>query len=107
MILKVMKYLSNNDSLCIFNWMIKDLHLCGSSLILYAVIYRDCKKFGEFTMPLRYLCEWAGVTKQGALKALKKLEESNIIKKEVYYLDGAKQCKYKVVIPKYIRSDTL
>lgn len=82
----------------VFHWMIKDLGLSGAELPIFAIIYsfsQDGKSY--FNGSLNYLADFAGITRQGVIKVLKKLIlEKNIVIKEQATVNGVKCNRYKV-----------
>ena len=89
--------LKSENYIAIQGWMIKDLHLKGNELIVYAVIYGFSQtKEQLFCGSLQYLADWTNSTKQGVLKVLKSLQEKQLIIKKENYINGVKFCQYSV-----------
>ena len=76
-------------------FMVRDLHLKGNDLLVYAIIY-GFSQDGEqsFSGSLGYLADWTSSTKQGILKNLNNLIERNLIKKTEESKNGVRNCKY-------------
>ncbi len=76
-------------------FMVRDLHLKGNDLLVYAIIY-GFSQDGEqaFSGSLGYLAEWTSSTKQGIMKNLNNLIERNLIKKTEENKNGVRNCKY-------------
>jgi stress-induced morphogen len=80
------------------SFMINKLNLKGNELLIYAIIYgfsQDGNSY--FYGSLQYLENWTNSTRQGVLKALKKLQEKGLIEKKDCYENNVKKCFYRVV----------
>lgn len=76
-------------------WMLLDLCLKGNELLIYAIIYGFSQVEGHlFNGGLKYLAEWTNSTKQGVMKALKSLEEKNLIARKEEVWNGIKKVEY-------------
>ena len=62
--------------------MVSDLHLRGSELIAYAVIYSHCKRYGCYDKPISYLSEWLGCSERHMKRCLSSLICSGVISRE-------------------------
>lgn len=81
----------------IHGWMITDLDLKGSELIIYAVIYGFTQNTDNqlYTGSLTYLADWANVSNVSAIRALTSLCEKGLIDKFEEYRNGVKFCNYR------------
>ena len=76
-------------------WMVTELGLKGSELIIYACIYGFSQAENQVVSgSLQYLADWTNCTKQGVLKALKSLMEKGYIAKNEKLINGVKFCEY-------------
>ncbi len=76
-------------------WMIKDLHLKGNELIIYACIYGFSQTENQvFGGSLQYLADWTNTTKRSVMNCLKSLTEKGLIVKDKRIIDGVKTCEY-------------
>ena len=89
--------INRDNYINIQGWMVTDLGLKGNELLIYAIIYGFTQD-GEhkFKGSLNYLASWTNSTKQGMIKALKKLIEKNLIVKEEFWENNVKFCEYYV-----------
>lgn len=89
--------INRDNYINIQGWMVTDLGLKGNELLIYAIIYGFTQD-GEhkFKGSLNYLASWTNSTKQGIIKALKKLIEKNLIVKEEFWENNVKFCEYHV-----------
>jgi CRISPR/Cas system CMR subunit Cmr4 (Cas7 group RAMP superfamily) len=89
--------IKNENYLLIQGWMVNELHLKGNELLIYAIIYGFSQTENqEFTGSLQYLADWTQSTKQGVIKAIKKLLSKNLISKKETVINNIKFCKYSV-----------
>lgn len=76
-------------------FMVRDLHLKGNELLIYALIYgftqAECQKF---TGSLSYIADWTCSTKRGVIKNLRSLIEKGLIQKNEITLNGVRYCEY-------------
>ncbi len=73
----------NSNYIVIQGFMVKELKLKGTELLVYAIIYgfsQDGK--GKFTGSWKYLASWCNVTERDIAKVLKKLVDKGLIEKE-------------------------
>ena len=76
-------------------WMIRDLHLKGNELIIYACIYGFSQAENQvFSGSLQYLADWTNTTKQSVVNCLKSLTEKGYIVKTDKIINGVKFCEY-------------
>ena len=85
--------IKDNNYIVIQAFMINELNLKGTELLVYAIIYgfsQDGRS--RFTGTRRYLANWCNSSRYGVDKALKKLIDKGLINKEkrkiddVYYI---------------------
>ena len=76
------------------SFMVKDLKLKGLEKDVYAIIYGFSQAGQKFNGSLQYLADWTTSSKQGVLKALKSLQDKNLIVKEDKQINGVKFCEY-------------
>ena len=89
----------NKDNIyyVVFFWMIKQLGLKGAELPVFAIIHSFSQgRMGEYTGSLTDIADLSGLTKQGAIKVLKKLIDKGYIIKEQNYTNGKKCNSYQV-----------
>ncbi len=89
----------NKDNIyyVVFFWMIKQLGLKGAELPVFAIIHSFSQgSMGEYTGSLTDIADLSGLTKQGAIKVLKKLVDKGYIVKEQNYTNGKKCNSYQV-----------
>jgi len=77
--------------------MVKDLHLKGNELLIYAIIYGFTQD-GEhqFNGGQQYLAEWTNSTKTGVYKALKRLVEKGLIERIDGSINGVNFVNYRL-----------
>ena len=81
-------------------WMINELDLSGSELIVYALIYGFSQADNQWcTASQAYIAAWANITVRGAIKVIIKLEEKGLLIKETNTCKKGLECKYKAVRP--------
>ena len=70
----------NDSYVTIQKWMVSELELKGSELIIYAIIYESSKDGSAmFTGSAKYLADWTNTTKQSVFKVLKSLTDRKLI----------------------------
>lgn len=85
-----------NNYLTIQGWMLTDLHLKGSDLLLYALIYGFTQDGeSEFSGSLTYMQQWAGITRQSVLNTLERLQAAGLIEKQKTTVNGIAVCRYR------------
>lgn len=67
----------------VYDWMITDLRLKGSELLLYAIIYSFCKDGESMITGLEYLANRSGIVKQWVSSVLAELQKKGYITKTV------------------------
>lgn len=96
-----MTKIQNNNYITVQGWMINDLKLKGTELLVYAVIYGFSQAEGQrYTGSLQYLAEWCGATKRSVQTALKSLTDRGYIQREDKLINGVKFVEYFVGIEK-------
>jgi uncharacterized phage protein (TIGR02220 family) len=86
----------NENYIQIQGWMVNELKLSGTELLIYAIIYGFSQDGNsEFTGSLQYLADWTNTSKQTCSSNLKYLMDKNLILKEEFELNDVKYCKYK------------
>lgn len=90
--------ITDRNYLSIQGFMIRDLHLKGNELLVYALLYGFCQD-GEnkFNGSLSYIAEWISASKQTVINTLKSLEEKNLIIKHQDIQNNITFNKYEVV----------
>lgn len=63
----------------IYDFMIDQLGLTGSALLVYAVIYSHCLQYGSYTQGIVYLSKMTGSSERSVQLNLKKLENDELI----------------------------
>ena len=92
-----MDLVKSKDFIVIQEFMVRDLHLKGNDLLVYAIIF-DFSQTEEqkFSGSLRYLAGRTNSTKRGVLNSLKSLMQKGYIKKEEQIINGVKYCSYRI-----------
>lgn len=84
-----------NSFVVLQEWMITDLKLSGSELLVYAIIFGFSQTEGQtFKGSLQYLANWAQISRQGIHKILNSLINKNLIIKKELSINGVKVCEY-------------
>lgn len=74
--------IKNENYITVSGWMVNDLNLKGTELLLYATIYGFSQDgISDFKGSLAYLAEWCNVDKSTVQRALKSLLEKKLIEK--------------------------
>ena len=79
----------------ISDWMVSDLHLKGTELILFAIIHGFTMSTGGFSGGMSYLQWWTNCSKPGVLKCIKALEQSGLIQKSKRVTGGKEYNVYR------------
>lgn len=89
--------MKDNTYITIQSWMITDLDLKGTELIVYATIY-GFSQDGEsrFKGSRQYLAEWCNGTTRSVQTALNSLVEKGLIQKFENTVNNVKLCEYAV-----------
>lgn len=87
-----------SNYITILGWMVSELGLSGSALLIYAIIYGFSQNGDDsYTGSRQYLADWTNTTKRNVTKVLNVLVENGLIIKEEKEKNGVKFCSYKVV----------
>lgn len=79
-------------------WMVKDLHLTGNKLLVYAIIFGFSQDDeSEFTNGVKYLSDWIGCSYPTTLGILKDLEENGLISKREFTNQKGRFMAYRVI----------
>lgn len=91
-----MSKVKDGNYIVIQSFMVADLHLKGTDLIVYAIIYGFSQAENQaYTGSLQYLADWTNCTKQGVMKNLKSLMQKGLIEKKETVLNDVKFCEYR------------
>lgn len=89
--------MKRENYLTIQGFMIKDLHLKGNELLVYALIYGfSQEEHCKFTGSLSYIAEWISSSNQTVINTLKSLIEKGLIIKEQKTVNNILVNEYKV-----------
>lgn len=87
--------LNNGNYIGVQAFMVRDLHLKGNELLVYALIYGFTQAESQrFTGSLSYIADWTSSTKRGVIKNLKSLLDKGLIAKNEVVLNGVRYCEY-------------
>lgn len=90
-----MAYIRNENYIFIGGWMINELHLKGTELLVYAIIYSFTQAENQvFSGSLKYLAEWTNSSKQTVQNNLKSLVEKGLIQKNSRVINGVNFVEY-------------
>ena len=90
----------SDNHVCLNGWMINELDLSGSELIVYAVIWGFTQDGNQWcTASQAYIARWANISTRGLRKVLDKLEEKGLLIKETNTCKKGLECKYKAIRP--------
>ena len=85
----------NENYIVIQGWMVNELKLKGSELMIYAIIYGFSQADEQiFKGSLQYLADWTNSTKQSVINNLKLLIDKGLIGKNEKFINGVKFCEY-------------
>ena len=92
-----MSKIKDGNYIVIQSFMVKDLHLKGNELLIYAIIYGFTQD-GEhqFNGGQQYLADWTNSTKMGVYKAIKRLVEKDLIEKIDGSINGVNFVNYRI-----------
>lgn len=89
--------INNTDFILVQGFMLKELQLKGSELLVYAVIYGFSKDgIHKFYGSRSYIAEWTGISVSNVQKNLNSLVNKELIIKHEVYRDNVKYCEYEV-----------
>lgn len=77
------------------DWMITELGLKGTALLIYGLLHGYTQAVGEFSGSLAYIGRRVNATVQQVHKLLKGMVEMGILEKEEVYQNGVKFVKYR------------
>lgn len=82
----------------LLGWMVTDMDLKGTELLVYAIIYGFSQTEDQrFTGSQTYLAEWTNTTKKNIRNCLTSLIEKGYIEKIEEYRNNVKFCEYVAV----------
>lgn len=85
----------NSNYITVQGWMVNDLQLKGTELMVFAIIYGFSQAEEQhYTGSLQYLADWTGSTKQTVINALKSLLDKGYIGKVENVYNGVKFIEY-------------
>jgi len=88
------------DYYSVFGFMITDLGLSGSELIVYAIIYKfSSDGVNKFFGSQKYLADWAGINERHVRRVLDSLLNKGLIIKSEEYKNNVKFVQYQAVFP--------
>ena len=87
----------NENNFIIYEWMLSELKLKGNELLIYAIIYNFYANNQEFNRNHAYLANMSNSTKHGVINSIKKLISKGLIKKEEFFINKIKLCKYQII----------
>lgn len=91
-----MNKVNPDNYIVIQGWMLSDLNLKGTELIVYAIIYGFSQAEENcFSGSLGYLSEWTNTSKMTIMTALKGLQDKGLIDKYEDIRNGVKFCRYR------------
>ena len=94
------KIIRSDTHITLDGWMINELELSGSELIVYGLIWGFSQAEGQWcTASQAYIARWANITTRGLIKILNKLEEKGLLIKEKNVCKKGFECKYKAIRP--------
>lgn len=85
----------NFSSYTVIGWMVNELQLSGTELVVYAIIYGYSQDGqSKYTGSLSDLVEFTGTSTSTIRRALKKLVEKNYLIKHERYVNNVKRVDY-------------
>ena len=100
--------IERNNFISVQGWMVTDLHLSGSELLCYALIYgfsQDNKSV--FSGTANYIAEWLNVNRRQVMRILQHLVDKNLIEKIEKKVNGVTLVDYRVAVLKDIGCDKM
>lgn len=92
-----MSKIKDGNYIVIQSFMVKDLHLKGNELLIYAIIYGFTQdEEHQFNGGMQYLMDWTNSTKTGVYKAIKRLIEKGLIEKIENCINGVNFVNYRI-----------
>lgn len=101
------KIIRSDTHITLDGWMINELELSGSELIVYGLIWGFSQAEGQWcTASQAYIARWANITTRGLIKILNKLEEKGLLIKEKNVCKKGFECKYRAIRPGAEKQDS-
>lgn len=90
----------SDNHITIDGWMINELELSGSELIVYGLIWGFSQTENQWcTASQAYIARWANISTRGLRKILDKLEEKGLLIKETTTCKKGLESKYRAIRP--------
>lgn len=91
--------ISDGNYIVVFGWMRTKLHLSGSELMLYSILYSFTQGSEEhwFKGSHQFLADWLGVTRRSVINLLNSLLNKNLIIKHERIENGVRFCDYRTL----------
>lgn len=90
----------SDNHVTIDGWMINELELSGSELIVYGLIWGFSQTENQWcTASQAYIARWANISTRGLRKILDKLEEKGLLIKETNTCKKGLESKYRAIRP--------
>lgn len=90
----------SDNHVTIDGWMINELELSGSELIVYGLIWGFSQTENQWcTASQAYIARWANISTRGLRKILDKLEEKGLLIKETTTCKKGLESKYRAIRP--------
>lgn len=90
----------SDNHVTIDGWMINELELSGSELIIYGLIWGFSQTENQWcTASQAYIARWANISTRGLRKILDKLEEKGLLIKETTTCKKGLESKYRAIRP--------
>jgi hypothetical protein len=94
------KIIRSDNHVTIDGWMINELELSGSELIIYGLIWGFSQTENQWcTASQAYIARWANISTRGLRKILDKLEEKGLLIKETTTCKKGLESKYRAIRP--------
>lgn len=91
----IMSKVRDGNFITIPSFMVKDLKLKGSELLIYAIIYGFTQAENQrYTGSLQYLADWTNTTKQSVINNLKSLIAKGLVVKKEAFKNNIKFYEY-------------
>ena len=71
--------LKPTNSIVIYGWMVEGLHLQGTELLIYAIVYGFCQDGGQKKIALSYFQGWLTTTGRQAIRIVNALQSKGYI----------------------------
>lgn len=92
--------IDRNNFITIQGWMVSDLHLSGSELICYALIYGFSQDDNSvFCGSANYIANWLGVDRRQVMRILQRLVDKKLITKIEKTVNNVLLVDYKAIVP--------